>query len=422
MSSLFARYHFLLFIIGLSFIFAPLDAIKANELITLRHHHDTDKARIVLELEEKPEFMAFLMDNPKRLVIDLNETTKTDLSPVALEQSIFRYLRFGKRHTNDLRLVLDLTNEFHYQYRYFLLQPDSNYQHYRLVVDVIPSSIPTILEDKDEQSYDIVDSEISDTSPPIPVTKNQPTDNRSDLLVIHPVRKPYKQEQPKPYVIVIDAGHGGRDPGAIGASGQQEKKITLMYAKALQEKIETNDRFIVKLTRDDDSYLRLRERVKLAQHFQGDMFISLHADAHPNKSVRGLSVYTLSEKASDKEAARLAERENSEHHLAEEVGLTSDESQITDILIDLIQRDTKNKSSIFADKLIKRLSSQVRILRNPHRFAGFRVLTSHNVPSVLVELGYLSNKKEANYLTQTRYRDKIVDTMYLAIEDYFNDI
>lgn len=235
-----------------------------------------------------------------------------------------------------------------------------------------------------------------------------------------PKKTPKDKKRIIPHVI-IDPGHGGKDPGAIGKGRKYEKDITLSYAKALKKRLEKGEKYRVTLTRKGDYYVSLRERVQKARRYDGDIFISLHADSHPRTDVRGLSVYTLSENASDKEAERLAARENKED-IIEGVNLQSEEFQITDILIDLIQRDTKNKSSILAEKIIKHLSSEVRILRNAHRFAGFRVLTTHDIPSVLVELGYISNKKEARNLTSKRYQRKIIKSLEKAIDAYFTNV
>ena len=240
----------------------------------------------------------------------------------------------------------------------------------------------------------------------------------NETKYIVPTRKPIYKKSSNKFIIIIDAGHGGRDPGAIGVTQSREKDFTLDYALELKNALDAKDNFKVILTREDDYYLTLSERVRKARMEGGDLFISLHADSNKDSSVRGLSVYTLSEKASDKEAARLAARENKED-IIEGVDFNEENSEVKDILIDLMQRDTKNKSSILAEKIISRAEDRVRVLKNPHRFAGFRVLKTHSIPSVLIELGYLSNRKEERNLASKHYKKKITYAISKAVEDYF---
>ncbi len=226
------------------------------------------------------------------------------------------------------------------------------------------------------------------------------------------------KESFKKKIIVFDPGHGGRDSGAIGVGGIREKKITLSFAKRIKNKLKDNKKFNIILTRNNDKYLKLRQRVEYARKMKADLFISLHADYHMNKSVSGVSIYTLSEKASDKEAEALAKRENKED-LIEGLDLSAESKEVANILIDLTQRETMNQASYFVNFLIKELRKRTKLLQRTHRFAGFAVLKAPDIPSILLEMGYLSNKKDSKLLMDKNYQEKLIDGIIIAMEKYF---
>jgi len=219
-------------------------------------------------------------------------------------------------------------------------------------------------------------------------------------------------------LIVIDPGHGGIDPGAVGEN-VNEKELTLAVAKALKKELEATGKFRVSLTRGKDVYIPLRERFGLAREKGADLFISLHADSHNDPLTRGASVYTLSEKASDAEAEALAAKENKSDIIAG-VDLSKQNSVVTDILIDLAQRDTKNMSTRFASLLVKELKRETMLLGNTHRYAGFAVLKAPDVPSVLVEMGYISSSKDEALLSSAKHQKRLARAIRDAIVDYFS--
>lgn len=230
------------------------------------------------------------------------------------------------------------------------------------------------------------------------------------------VGKIVKKEDEKP-IVVIDAGHGGQDPGTTGPRGTREKDVVLEYARALRKEI--GKRYRVHLTRDSDQFILLRDRVARAHKAKGMIFISLHADSAPTDDARGLSVYTLSEHASDAEAEALAARENKVDILSG-MDLSKQSEDVADILISLAQRDTNNKSVLLASKLVESIdTSQIRLLQNTHRFAGFAVLKAPDIPSVLVEIGFLSHPAEEKLLKSAQYREKVVDSLAAGIDAYF---
>ena len=225
--------------------------------------------------------------------------------------------------------------------------------------------------------------------------------------------KPKARYQP---VVVIDPGHGGVDPGAIGIDGVYEKYITFAVATDLAQLLRLTRSFRVVLTRGADEYVPLRERVARARALHADLFISIHADALPNPEKRGLSVFTLSRTASDREAAALADSENSD--VVSGVRLARQPREIGAILIDLVRRETDNRSRQLARDVVASFAGDTQLLENPQRSAGFVVLTAPDIPSVLVELGCLSNAVEGRLLQRPSYRRKLARGLARAIEVY----
>jgi N-acetylmuramoyl-L-alanine amidase len=222
-------------------------------------------------------------------------------------------------------------------------------------------------------------------------------------------------------LIYLDPGHGGPDPGTIGHSGTYEKDVTLAMAEELQRQLLATGRYRVKLTRERDRFVALRPRFEMARQDHADMFISLHADADPFFAARGASVYTLSETASDAEAEALAAKEN-KADLIDGVDLSHQNNTVTTILIDLAQRETKNRSAAFAELLVQDMGQSTLMLRNSHRFAGFAVLKAPDIPSVLIELGYLSDAQDEAQLISPVHRAKLAGAMLRAIDGYYAEM
>jgi N-acetylmuramoyl-L-alanine amidase len=219
-------------------------------------------------------------------------------------------------------------------------------------------------------------------------------------------------------LVYIDPGHGGPDPGTIGHDGTYEKNVTLAVAQELQRQLLASGRYRVKLTRNSDRFVALRERFEMARIDHADMFISLHADSSFVGDPRGASIYTLSETSSDAEAAALATKENKADLIAG-VDLSKQNVVVTSILIDLAQRETKNLSAHFAELLVEDLGGVTLLLPNSHRYAGFAVLKAPDIPSVLIELGYLSNAQDEALLLSAAHRAKLGGAMLRAIDGYF---
>ncbi len=221
-------------------------------------------------------------------------------------------------------------------------------------------------------------------------------------------------------LIVIDAGHGGVDSGAIASNGVFEKNITLSVARRLRDTLEATGHYKVHLTRDRDIFIKLPQRVAIARKLGADLFISLHADTIMRPGVQGASVYTLSEKASDAETAKLAERENAVDTLVN-VDVGDVEDDVADILIDLVTRDTMNQSKVLAQDVVSTFhqNSILTLPEHPHRSAGFAVLKAPDIPSVLIEMGYLSNRTEANRLINPEHQQKLAEAIVATIDKFF---
>lgn len=233
-----------------------------------------------------------------------------------------------------------------------------------------------------------------------------------------PARKA-EPSPPKRRVVVIDPGHGGQDPGAIGISGFYEKNVVMTGAREMARQLVATGRYRAVFTRSGDTYIPLRDRVARARVAKADLFISVHADSHPDRWTRGASVYTLSEGASDREAAALAAKENKSDIIAG-VDFRDKAPDVTSILIDLSQRDTINQSRTFAGMLVDSLGhGGIGLLAHSHRHAGFAVLTAPDTPAVLLEMGYLSNPQDERLLIQAAYLRRLSAAVVDAVDRYF---
>ena len=244
--------------------------------------------------------------------------------------------------------------------------------------------------------------------------------NRQIFYTDKKLEREFKKEKAKinkKYTVIIDPGHGGKDPGAIGIHGTFEKDINLSFAKIIRSVLSSNN-IKVKLTRKNDKYLYLRQRINFAEKLKADLFISIHADASKNRKASGFSVFSLSDKASDKEAKKLAQREN-KSDLIGGLKIRHSDPLIKDNLIKIFQRQTMNESSKLANIVIRNIKKS-SINNRGHRNAGFVVLKSLTTPSILVELGFITNKKEERLLNDKRYLIKISKIISLSIFNYFN--
>jgi N-acetylmuramoyl-L-alanine amidase len=233
------------------------------------------------------------------------------------------------------------------------------------------------------------------------------------LLLVTGSARAAPAQKPRPKLIALDPGHGGSDPGALGPKGLQEKNVVITVARELQAQLQAGGRYRVLLTRAGDSFVALRERVARAEAAKADLFLSIHADSHPDSEVRGASIYTLSEEASDREAAALAARENGGP-------LNLPAGGVARTLVAMAQRGTGNDSRRFADGVVSTFGkSGLRLLPRSHREAGFAVLTSPDIPAALVELGYLSNPQDSKLLTVRQHQMALARALRASIDSHF---
>lgn len=389
-------------IIGLFFLYetaiipSSLASGMTPEVSDIRVGHNKNETRFVLEINQNIEFNIFTLSNPNRVVIDITEVTWKDNFGGAKGLGYIDSYRFGLFKPGTSRIVLDVNNPVKVD-KAFIIKPKKN-TPYRFVIDLKKISISTF-----------------ETS--VKKSKPSPVRNANDNVPEKNLR-----EQRTKKLIVLDPGHGGHDPGNLGGKeyrGYPEKTVVLSAAQTIKKELEKSGRYDVIMTRNTDIFLKLRNRSRIAHNKQADLFISIHADSFKSPDIRGATVYTLSEKASDKEADAMAARENKSDIIA---GMDLDEEIdiVQSILIDLVKRETMNLSSSFANELIPQLQRVVLLRTRPHRTAGLIVLKGLDVPSVLVELGYLTNDKDAKLLMQKETQVQIGKSIVRAADNFFN--
>lgn len=395
-------------------------AVEARSTVTgARVGQHENATRFVLDLSENVPFRIHTLANPYRLVLDLfGAGWALDGNQLALNRGLVGSLRYAQFQTETARIVIDLRAPARVN-QAFILPPGIS-AVYRLVIDLGQVG-------RNEFRPATLSSAAA-TQPAAPRAEpgDRPANQRSVAAAVAPnIPKPAPPRPSlmpittKPHLIVIDPGHGGADPGAIAGNGIFEKDVTLAAANALEILlIELGHEVVV--SRRGDKYLSLSARTEIAQQQNADLFISLHADKHNNRNIRGASVYTLSEKASDAETEALANRENEVDSLFDVNNSEEYEEDVRKILISLVQRTTMTCSVKFAGELIPELKKSTKLLGRTHRFAGFRVLKAPNVPSVLVEMGYMSNVKDRKMLLSKAGRYALMRSVARAIEEFFS--
>jgi N-acetylmuramoyl-L-alanine amidase len=366
-------------------------------IIDARIGEHPEKTRFVVEMSDPVKVRTFTLANPDRVVIDIPEALwRVPSADRPGARGAIAAYRYGPFRPGDSRFVIDLRHPVTVGEP--LILPPRDGHGYRIVVDLQPSS-----QDAFERSAGWP----ADLRPKEIVTARAGASNRVATVAGRERR-----------LIVVDAGHGGIDSGTRGYNGELEKDLVLDEALRLGRTLGQRG-FAVHLTRKDDVYIPLRERVDAARAYRADLFISLHADSNPDPRVFGASVYTLSEASSDLEAAALARKENQSDIIAG-VDLGGQSSPVASILIGLAQRDTINRSVRFADTLVDHLGRSTDILpRTPHRSAGFVVLKAPDVPAVLIELGYLSNPEDCAHMASDAWRDQVAAAIAEAVDRQF---
>jgi N-acetylmuramoyl-L-alanine amidase len=407
-------------IFGLVLLFGGAAQAVAKPAITdARLGVEPGLTRVVISLSQRSDFKVFTLADPYRVVIDMSEVDWKVKSGTKLSgQGLVAGMRYGLFKAGTSRVVLDLMEPSEVARAEFL--PPASGEPLRLLIDLRP--VPDTQFRAQLKSNTVAYSAIAAIAPVTKPAARTLTSSGSGAgagaLGGSAAKQPTEEPKRGKPLIVIDPGHGGIDPGAIGST-INEKQLTLAVAKALKKELEDTGKFRVLLTRSRDVYIPLRERFGLAREKGAELFISLHADSHNNPLTRGASVYTLSEKASDAESEALAAKENKSDIIAG-VDLSKQSNVVSNILIDLAQRDTKNMSTRFASLLVRELKEQTMLLGNTHRFAGFAVLKAPDVPSVLVEMGYISSSKDEALLSSSGHQKKLARAVRQAVENYFS--
>jgi N-acetylmuramoyl-L-alanine amidase len=363
---------------------APLVG-AATQVEGIRMWSSPEGTRVVFDLNHFVQHAVFLLKEPDRLVVDLAQTSLAH--PVAgleFAESLLTGLRAATRNDDDLRVVLD--TKMKVKYNSFLLNPTQRYG-YRLVIDLEPATA--------------TDSTLEDS--PRPTSLN------------------FDSGEPRAVIIAIDAGHGGEDPGAVGRQGTLEKDVVLAIARKLEILFSQEWGIRPVLIRQGDYYVSLRDRIRKARSYQADLFISIHADAYNNRSANGASVYVLSQKGASSEAARwLAASENSSDLLGG-VSLDDKDDLLASVLLDLSQNATIAASMEIGSKMLDELERVGSVHKRRVEQAGFVVLKSPDVPSVLVETGFISNSKEERYLRDADFQNRIARAILKGVRRYFRD-
>jgi N-acetylmuramoyl-L-alanine amidase len=368
---------------------APAELPLASEV---RLGGDDNQTRMVVDFTRKVDVRAFTLANPYRIVIDMPQVTF--LFPPRTGETgrgLIKAFRFGLVMQGGSRMVIDLARPARIEKA--LTVDAANDQPARLVLDLASTDRDGFLR-------------------AVALQSRAPEPRK-------PEREPEQKADARP-LVVVDPGHGGIDNGTRAASGELEKTIVLEFSLLLRDRMERTGKYRVVMTRSDDSFVALGDRVQLARSRQAALFVSIHADALARRDgdAQGATVYTLSERPSDARAARLAEVENQADAIAG-LDLSAEPKDVAGILIDLARRETKTFSLQFAQSVVAQLRKTARLHQNPLRSAAFVVLKAPDVPSALVELGYVTNKADLQSLISTEWREKTADSIVRAVDAFF---
>lgn len=387
------------FVVSIALLGLLVTSAHGEDTIAIRHLqlnlHSENTMSLRLVSDRPIDYRAFVLSNPYRLVFDgINvEWALPQSSPATGIGFIARY-RFGKFSDHLGRLVLDSQQPVIIR---SIAQYFGNDDKVVVTLNLGLSDEADFAQHRLKGAFVSRDGLTFEKTPPLAVKKEP--------------QKPVQRQKP---LIVIDAGHGGVDSGAIGVSGLQEKEINLDMSLRLARLINTSGRATAVLTRHDDRFIPLTHRHRFASHKQADLFVSIHADSIHKPAIKGLSIYGLSDKASDEVASHLAQRENKSDVIGG-MDLSRNSDDVQYILIDLVQKQSMKRADVIAQNIIKNLKGKVDLLQPPHRFAGFVVLKAPDVPSLLIEMGYLSNPQEELKLRDTDYREFLAQHLVAAI-------
>jgi N-acetylmuramoyl-L-alanine amidase len=370
------------------FLMCATFSVQAANIDNLRISHDKQKTRLVFDFDSAlPTYKSFSLNNPYRLVLDIDNTRFSGQPQwEQIKASILEDIRIGEQPNGKLRVVFDLEEPA--KVHIFSLKPQQQYGH-RLVIDIIAKKQQNVPKD--------------------PAQATMPTKqmNMGNILQGH-----------RDVVVVIDPGHGGKDPGATGPKGTREKDVVLSIAKQLHDKLNQLPGVKAVLTRHTDNYLYLRQRLNIARRHKADLFVSIHADAFKHPRARGASVFALSQRGATSEAARwLAEKEN--YSELGGIDLSDKDQLLRSVLLDLSQTSTINASLHLGGFILQKMSDFAHLHKDKVEQAQFMVLKSPDIPSILVETGFISNPQEEKNLTNSKYQQRLASAIADGVHRYF---
>jgi N-acetylmuramoyl-L-alanine amidase len=374
------------------------DGPRAPLIFDARIVGDGTRTRFIADMTSAVEMSVFTLSDPYRVIVDIPEVRfGLNDEDAVTGRGLFTAFRFGQISPGKSRIVLDLAGPVKID-KAFTVEAEGN-QPARLVIDVVGTTREAFLavEDaaRDARGRDGDDDRRTATPPP---------------AVASDADKP---------TIVLDPGHGGIDTGAKGRNGAIEKEITLAFAKILKARLDATGRYNVFLTRSDDRFVALGDRVAIGREHGANLFVSIHANSFRGRSIRGTIVYTLSDGAADAMASEIAASENQADALAGLDMAAEGADEVRDILFDLTRRETRNFEMVFAQNLVEELGQSTKMFKVPHQKAGFKVLTAHDFPSAMIELGFVSNPEDEKLLLSDEWRQKMAGSVAEAIDLYF---
>jgi len=386
---------------GLMLMTVAVNALAASQVRSVRLWRAPDNTRLVFDLSGPVEHSVFTLTSPDRLVIDINGATLAAPLKVSTANTPITSLRSAQRTPTDLRVVIDLKKAV--TPKSFVLAPNQQYGN-RLVVDLFDNAADAA------PSATLPDTTVA-TAPAVPISPAKPE------IKLTPVPNGKRD-----IVIVIDAGHGGEDPGASGSSGQKEKNVVLSIAKELQRQMNAEKGYRAELTRTGDYFIPLRKRTEIARSKGADLFVSIHADAAPSSAAFGASVFALSERGATSETARwLADSENRSDLIggAGAVSLDDKDKMLAGVLLDLSMTASLSSSLNVGQKVLSNIGRVTSLHKARVEQAGFMVLKSPDIPSILVETGFISNNAEAAKLTGAAHQQALARSIHAGVMQFF---
>ena len=400
------RIRALVAIVGLLLTTVTVDALAVTQVKSMRLWRAPDNTRLVFDLSGPVQHSVFTLSAPDRLVIDINGATLAAPLNVATSNTPISSVRSAQRTPTDLRVVVDLKKSV--TPKSFTLAPNAQYGN-RLVVDLYDQEADAIAASAPPPAPAPVQTPA--TTPAVPVSPAQPA-----------IKLPPVPSGKRDIVVAIDAGHGGEDPGASGSRGQHEKDIVLQIAKELQRQINSEKGFRAELTRTGDYFIPLRKRTEIARKKGADLFISIHADAAPSRAAFGASVFALSDRGATSETARwLADTENRSDLIggAGNVSLDDKDRMLAGVLLDLSMTATLSSSLNVGQKVLGNMGRVTSLHKQRVEQAGFMVLKSPDIPSILVETGFISNNNEAAKLATASHQQALARSIHTGVRQYF---